>query len=238
MATTQANAIITRAATLIQDATNIRWPAQELLDWLNDGQREVVLHKPEACVKNNALSLTSGSSRQSLPSDGILLIDVVRNMGPAGSAPGNAIRLTTREVLDAQKPTWHSDANTGGFIQHYMYDPRDPKNFYVFPKAPATAWYVEIIYSASPADCTANGVIQIDDIYSNALLDYILYRAYSKDAEYAANGNLALAHYTAFANAIGIKTQNEMMRNPNASISNAAYNPMVPGSGSGSASGQ
>lgn len=228
MATTQVNNIINRAGTLIQDATNVRWPQAELLDWLNDGQREVVLHKPEASVKNTSVSLNIGATKQSIPADGILLLDVTRNMGAAGTTPGNAIRLTTREVLDAQKPTWHNDANALGYVQHYVYDPRDPKTFYVYPKAPATAWYAEMVYSAAPTDCALGGTIQIDDIYANALLDYVLYRAYSKDAEYAANANLAVAHYQAFANAIGLKTQNDMSRNPNAAIANAAYNPTIP----------
>jgi hypothetical protein len=228
MATTQVNSILSRAATLIQDATNVRWPQDELLGWLNDGQREVVLHKPEASVKNTSVSLTSGSTKQTIPSDGILLLDVTRNMGAAGTTAGNAIRLTTREVLDAQKPTWHSDANALGYVQHYIYDPRDPKTFYVYPKAPSGAWFAEVVYSAAPTDCEAGNTIQIDDIYANALLDYVLYRAYSKDAEYAANAALAVAHYQAFANAIGLKTQNDLSRNPNSAIGNAAYNPTIP----------
>lgn len=228
MATTQVNNIVSRAGTLIQDATNVRWPQAELLDWLNDGQREVVLHKPEASVKNISVALTTGSTKQTIPADGVLLLDVTRNMGSGGSTPGNAIRLTTREVLDAQKPTWHTDANALGYVQHYVYDTRDPKTFYVYPKAPATAWYTEVVYSATPTDCSLGGTIQIDDIYANALLDYVLYRAYSKDAEYAANANLAIAHYQAFANAIGLKTQSDMSRNPNATIGNQAYNPTIP----------
>lgn len=238
MATTQVNDIVTRAATLIQDATNVRWPTDELIGWLNDGQREVVLHRPEACVKNQSLTLTASSSKQTLPSDAISLIDVTRNMGASGSTPGNAVRLTTREVLDAQRPTWHSDANSVGYVQHFTYDPRDPKTFYVYPKAPATAWYLEVVYAASPTNASAGGAIQIDDIYANCLLDYVLYRAYSKDAEYAANAQLAIAHYTAFANALGIKTQNDMSRNPNATISNMAFNPTVPGAATGASTGK
>jgi len=238
MATIQVNSLISRAGTLLQDVTNIRWTIDELLGWLNDGQREVVLHKPEASVKNTNLSLAVGLTKQSIPSDGILLMDVVRNMGVTGTTPGIAVRLTTREVLDAQRPTWHSDANAIGSIQHYVYDPRDPKNFYVFPKAPATAWNLEIIYSASPTDTVAGGLIQIDDIYANALLDYMLFKAYSKDAEYAANGGLALAHYQAFANAIGLKTQGEQSRNPNTTISNMAYNPAIPSGSTGASTGK
>lgn len=228
MATTQVNSIINRAGTLIQDATNVRWPTAELLGWLNDGQREVVLHRPEASVKNQSISLVADSTKQALPTDGILLIDIIRNMGTAGATSGRAVRLTSREVLDAQKPTWHSDANALGYVQHFVYDPRDPKTFYIYPKAPATAWHLEIVYSASPTDGVEGGVIQIDDIYGNALLDYVLYRAYSKDAEYAANAQLAIAHYQAFAGALGIKTQIDFGRNPNMAMGNIAFNPNVP----------
>ena len=226
MATIQVNSLISKAATLIQDATNIRWPTDELLGWLNDGQREVVLLKPQACVKNESMSLTVGSSKQQIPASGIMLIDVSRNMGAAGSTPGDSIRITSREVLDAQRPSWHSDANADNKIKHYMFDPRDPKTFYIYPKAPATAWYVEVIYSASPTDCATGGTLQIDDIYANALLDYVLYRAYSKDAEYAQNAQLALAHYTAFSNSLGVKTQNEAQQNPAMVVT--GFNPNVP----------
>lgn len=228
MATTQVNALVARASTLIQDATNVRWPIPELVGWLNDGQREVALNKPEASVKNVSVALIAGSTKQTLPADAVLLIDVVRNTGSGGSSPGTAVRLTDREVLDAQRPSWHSDANTVGYIQHYTYDTRDPKNFYVYPKAPGGGWQIEVVYSSSPQDAVTGGVISIDDTYANALLDYILYRAYSKDAEYAGNANLAVAHYTAFANSLGIKTQNDMSRNPNAVGATTGFNPNIP----------
>lgn len=217
MATTKVVDLLTKASTLIQDATNVRWPQTEMLGWLNDGQREVVLLRPQASVTNAAVQLTAGQTKQTLPTNGILLIDVVRNMGSGGSTAGRAIRLVSREVLDAQSPTWHSDANADGLVKHFTYDQRDPKTFYVFPKAPATAWYVELVYSSAPTDCTAGAsdVIQIDDIYANALLDYVLYRAYSKDAEYAQNAQLAVAHYQAFQGALGVKTAQETATNPN-----------------------
>ena len=240
MATITALSTLTKVQTILQDTTGIRWPIDdELLGWLNDGQREVVLNKPEASVKNESVTLTTGSTKQTIPAAGIMLVDVVRNMGAAGSTPGKAVRLVTRDVLDAQRPDWHSDANTGNYIQHFMYDPRDPKTFYVYPKAPATALYLELVYSAAPTDCaTTASTIGVDDIFANALLDYVLYRAYSKDAEYAANGQLALAHYTAFANAFGIKPQNEQSRNPNTTISNMAYNPAVPSGSTGASTGK
>ena len=220
MATIQVNNLIDRAANIAQDTTFIRWPQAEWLDWLNDAQREVVLLKPQASVKNEAFSLSANSTKQTLPANSIQLLDVVRNLGNNGSTPGTAIRITTREVLDAQVPTWHSDANTGGQIRHYCYDPRDQKTFYVYPKAPASAWYVELVYSANPTDCALGGVIQIDDIYANAILNLMLHRAYSKDAEYAQNAQLATAYYQAAMQSLGVKTQNEVATNPNNTLGN------------------
>src|SRR3546814_10752016 len=64
MATITAKSLITIAQTLLQDATSVRWPRAELLGYLNDGQRETVLLKPEACVTNAAALLTADETMQ------------------------------------------------------------------------------------------------------------------------------------------------------------------------------
>lgn len=226
--------LIDRAAGLLQDTTNVRWLRTELLQWLNDGQREVVLLKPEACVNTLTMSMASNTTAQNianLPSTGkgLALIDVIRNIN-ADNSPGAAIRVTSREVLDAQQPDWHS--TTGASVKHYMFDPRNPKSFYVFPRN-AGVGKVEVVVSYAPDDTndtgatTGAGLIGLDDIYANALLDYILYRAYSKDAEYAQNAQLAVAHYTAFANSIGVVRPALQAINPNL-LGGATGNPNVP----------
>ena len=97
MATITTTSIITKVTTLLQDSTNIRWTQSELLDWLNDGQREIVMYKPNACVKNVDVTLVAGT-KQTLPADGISMIDSPRNTN------GNAVRVTNRQVLNAQIP--------------------------------------------------------------------------------------------------------------------------------------
>ena len=82
-----------------------------------------------------------------------------------------------------------------------------------------------MIYSANPADCTlashdgtstgsTDSVIAIDDVYGGALLDLVLYRAYSKDSKYAGNGSRALAHRTAALETLGVKEQAEVGHEP------------------------
>lgn len=223
MGTITAQSVISKAQIILQDTTGIRWPDSELLDWLNDGQREIVLLKPNSYIKNLAVKLVAGT-KQGLPADGVQLIDVVRNMGVTGVVAGRSIRITMREVLDAQLPDWHL-ATAAAAVKHYMYSLLDPKNFYVYPPQPTTnQGYVEIIYGAAPVDATLLGTITLDDIYQNVLIDYILYRAYSKDTEYAADQNRASQHQQAYIVSLTGKAQVELGTNPN---SQAPANPNV-----------
>jgi len=204
-----AQALIRRVVETLQDTTSIRWPVAELVRYLNDGQREIIVHRPDAMVTNASLTLTAGT-KQSLPSNGAKLIDVVRNS--AGTK--RAIRMCAREILDAQSPGWHNLSGVTEIV-HFMFDPRDPKVFYVYPPAQSAGASVDLVYSALPTDIAepaagtdysaVSGAISVPDIYSNALQDYVLYRAYTKDSQYAGNEVRAQARYAAFANALGIE---------------------------------
>ena len=205
-----AQSIIRRVVETLQDRTSIRWPVAELVRYLNDGQREIVLYRPDSMVTNATVELDPQNSKQSIPSNGAKLIEVIRNT--EGSKV--AVRLTSRTLMDATSPEWHSHPNPNNEIHHYMFDPRDPKTFYVYPPAGDNC-SVELVYSSFPTDIpepvdgslygAVVGNISVPDIYGNILQDYILYRAYTKDSEYAGNGARAQAHYAAFAAALGIE---------------------------------
>ena len=231
--TTSAQSIIRRCVETLQDNTSIRWPINELVRYLNDGQREVVLHRPDAMVTNTTITCVAGS-KQSLPANGSKLIEVVRNARAAGTK--RAVRMVNREILDAQTPGWHALAGTDDVL-HFMYDPRDPRVFYVYPPATASA-QLDIVYAAYPTDITepadgslytaVTGNISLPDIYGNVLQDYILARCYMKDSEYAGNAQRAQAHYTLFANALGIEIKATVAVAPNP-VGNPNRNPLQVG---------
>jgi hypothetical protein len=226
-----AQSIIRRVVETLQDNTSVRWPVNELVRYLNDGQREIVMYRPDAMVTNATVSLVAGS-KQALPTNGAKLIEVVRN------SSGRAVRMVNREILDAQSPQWHTITGVTDIL-HFMYDPRDPKVFYVYPPAAATGASLSIVYSALSTDVTepadgalytaVTGSINIPDIYGNVLQDYILYRAYSKDSEYAGNAQRAQGHYAAFANALGVEMKATVNFQPNVvnSPNRAATQPTV-----------
>ena len=215
-----AQSIIRRCVETLQDTTSIRWPVSELVRYLNDGQREVVMYRPDSMVTNATITCVAGT-KQALPANGAKLIEVVRNARAAGNK--KAVRMVNREILDAQTPGWH--ALTGqDDVLHFMYDPRDPRVFYVYPPATTNA-QLDIVYSSYPTDIVepadgslytaVSGNISLPDIYGNVLQDYVLYRSYTKDADYAGNGARAQAHYAAFANALGVEIKATVAVAPN-----------------------
>ena len=76
--------------------------------------------------------------------------------------------------------------------------------------------YVEIVFSNSPTDlANTSATISVDDIYANAIMDYVLFRAYQKDSEYAGNAQRAQLHYQLFLQCIGQGMQAQELVSPN-----------------------
>ena len=214
--------VIDRAQTVLQDTTGVRWPVvDELVLWINDAQREIALLKPDASATNTTVTLAAGT-KQDIPSGGNRLLKVVRNMSNtvANSGVGKrSVRLVDREVLDAQTPDWHDstvagDAAHTNIVKHYIYDEVNPRNFYVYPGVSGDA-YVEIIYSSNPATVTQGDNLSIPDIFANAVMNYVLYMAYMKDAEYAGNAERASSHFQIFTTSVTGKGQIDAITNPN-----------------------
>lgn len=238
-----AKQVFERVRILSQDNTSVRWPLAELLQWLNDALREVVLHKPSAGGSTVVVDLVEGTY-QTVPSTYIGLLRVVRNVvsvdGETGiRTAGRAIRMVQRDILDSQHPDWHSDDAVpfAAAVKHVVYDPADPRAFYVYPgnsgtgKIEAVAYKTptQIALPSDPEDIDGySATLDIADIYQNAIVDYVLYRAYSKDAQFAGNAQRANAHFQMFANSLGIKIKNEITSNPNTVINNPLVQPEPP----------
>ena len=229
--------IIQRVQDTLQDTTSVRWPEAELLRYINDAQREIINFRPEASAIHANIQLGTGT-KQDLPSGGMRLIKVTRNMSgvASNSTGGRAIRIVDVEILNTQEPDWHNPSVSGDAAhttvsKHYIFDEDDPRKFYVYPGVAGNA-FVEIVYSASPTDLgSTSATIFIDDIFGNAIIDFVLYRCYMKDAEYAGNNQRAQVHYQLFGNSIGQGSQAQLLVSPNSdAVSRPAMVP--PGAGS------
>lgn len=222
----QVSDVLSRAQKLIQDDTGIRWPLTELACWFNDGTREVAIHKPSASAKSVVLSLVRGT-RQVIPAGALMLLRVIRNLKSGSNNSnrigGRSVRVVNRDVLDTQHPDWHDEdvAPFASQVKHFVFDESDPTAFYVYPGNTGQG-QIEALVSHSPEPVNTSGStlsaynvsMPLPDVYANAVLDYVLYRAYSKDASFAENMERANLHYNAFASSLGIKLGNETGAGP------------------------
>lgn len=225
--------VIDKVRAVLQDTTSVRWPDSELIEWVNDAQHEIALIKPDATAINESIPL-AGGTKQSLPANALRLLRVIRNMQDATvGIGGRAIRIVDREILDAQDPNWHDPFSTGlsafdTVVKHYMYDEQDPLHFYVYPGIDGQIRpvpMIEIIYSAKPADVVSRASqLSVPDLYVNAVMNYVLYMAYMKDAEYSGNSQRAASHYQIFAASVTGKGTVDAMTTPNVDV---RANPMT-----------
>lgn len=195
--------VITRVRNLIMDTGSVRWADAEMLDWINDGQREIARIQPTAYPKRVDGVLLAGV-HQSLAglgvTDGHAVLDVLCNVS-AADAVGRAITSTSRNLLDRQSPSWWQA--TGTEVRHWIPEPATPKEFYVFPALSPLGDKVRLIYAAVPPAVTlTTDTIPLDEVYIVALGYYVAFRAYSKDVEVSSQA-AAAGYYTLFLQALG-----------------------------------
>jgi hypothetical protein len=203
--------LILRAGILLQDEAHVRWTTPELFEWINEAAAAVVRLKPAAGARRALFSMETGSL-QRLDGTVVQLIDIVRNIANDGVTPGRAVRLTDRHLLDSANPDWHS-MTPSVTIRHYTYDDRMPSMFYVYPPA-ASGAQVEIIRAILPDEITTiNDELQLNVEFADSILNYVLFRAFSKDSEYA-SGAMATGYYQAFTASVGAGDTGEQGATP------------------------
>lgn len=185
----------------------VRWTKQDLVNYFNEAQRAIVLIRPDANVVEAEMACSRGTKQQ-LPADAVRLIDI-RN-----DAAGNSIRVQSRDEITGLYPNWYS--TTDDTPEAFIYDERQPKRFFLFPGV-ADQYIVEIIYSKTPplreiAEYDA-GDADLNSIYSNAIIEHMLYQAHSKDFEYSEQAK-AQTHYQMFSAVLGMKSQSDLGMTP------------------------
>jgi hypothetical protein len=201
-----AEQIINDVASDLQDAGNVHWSRTDLLLWLNDGQREVVLFRPDASTSVVDLTLVAGYL-QPIPATAIRLMRVIANFS------GRACKNAQISSLDDQRPDWRNDTPSDT-IKAWCYDERDPKRFEVWPPA-TTAAKLKLLLAVPPTDCANEGAnIALDDQYKGPLMSYVRHRCYLRDSEDASSSQMSAEAYALFQQQLGIRTQTELSVKP------------------------
>lgn len=210
-----ASDLMARARIVLQDEDSVRWPLAELSDWINDGLREISRQAPSAFARTDDLVLVAGV-KQALPDAYTRMLRPIVNAPFEGAdrAPRVAVTVVDQFTLDIVQPDWHSERRKRQQVRHVMLDEAAPRTFYVYPSNDGTGRLRAVmavrfapVVAAGAADALASyaAEVGVDDLYANALLDYVLYRAFSKDAQYAGSMQRAAAHFSQFGAAVNMQ---------------------------------
>jgi len=194
---TKASDIVDRASQLLNDRGEV-WPRSELLDYLNAALGKLVDKVPDQFVTDEEVVQVAGV-QQTLPAGGVAFMRPLHNVDGQGNA-GRAPRLVSRDLLDRSSPNWQSA--TPGEARQVAHDPRYPRTWWVSPpQTGGEKMRIEFVKRADLIDF--DDLIPVDARYESALVNYVLYRALSKDEDYAAQDGRAALHFAAFQDDVG-----------------------------------
>ncbi len=208
--------VLRRAQTVLQD-DGTRWPVPELIDWLNDGLTELSTLRPSVYPITVTLSLVAGA-RQRLPEGATAMIRPIRTVSgtTAPFVPGRIVTSVSGALIDAATPGWQSSA----FVTptrdpaHVIPDPADPLSYEVWPPNDGTGKLEAVVGQIPPTVAPASGQpasalssysvpIPLLATWRPALVDFMCFRAFSKDLAGAGVPERAAAHLSAFSAAVG-----------------------------------
>ena len=209
MGTRTVQSILDRAWLKAHDpGVNKRWGIAEGILWCSDAQIAAVNLLPRAYTQTAVVTAQAGT-RQTLSglglANGLQPMDIPHNVAANGVTPSSPVTKIKRAFLDDYVPTWHSALGTT--IEHWMTDEEDPKAFYISPAISGGGKF-RLIYSALPAELTAlTDTIVLDDVYADALQNYVLFCFFSKDLTSIKSAQLAQMYHTLFERAMGVRDQ-------------------------------
>ncbi|MCD9504524.1 hypothetical protein GLP37_20385 [Photobacterium phosphoreum] len=198
--------LLAQAAATLVDPSFVRWTKNELIDYLNDALSAVITRKPNAVIVRERIEAVGNPIQ--LPDDTYSLLSIEQIGGVRG-------QFTPIESLDRFFPDWRTKQ---GEPKCWTKSADELTQFWLYP-APQELTHVDVQYS-KVLKAKEGESLAMSSVYTGILLDFILYRAFSKDAENASESQKAVTHYQAFNAALGDKnvTDSALQTNFNQSV--------------------
>lgn len=200
---------------ILDDPNNTFFSLSQKIAAINSALQALVSYRPDAASLTAMMLLVAGT-RQTLPSDGVRLLKVIRNRGVSGlSDAGRAIRKADMLVQDALIPDWHTTTGQTT-IDEYFYDSITPKDFYVYPPAPVSPIIgIDISYvRVLPTITAGTDIFPVDEYFAPAIQEWMLYSLWCGDDEQNPNYAAARSHQKTFFDLLQIKSASDGAVNP------------------------
>ena len=185
------------------DASAYRWSNPDLISYINDACRLILIKRPDANTVPVEVVLVAGAL-QTIPDTAYKLVDVICNLN-ADSSQGRAVTIVDGAVLDSFNPGWRSGAKASA-VKHYIFDPRTSRRFEVYPPVNAGVKVQAKLANYVGQATQATDPVGLLDEYMEHLVCFVLYKAYARDMEFAGNAELAASYLALFNGMLGDKT--------------------------------
>lgn len=151
--------VITDVKKLVQDNPLMRMPdtfiALSLLEFVNMTIKRIISFRPDEFTYYGVLTPTVGSAYQTLPADGVRVMEI---LSAIVSAVPSAITEADKDTLDRSTPTWL--AATAGTPVNWCRHPRNPRAYFLYPP-PASGVTLNAEYVKVPAVLTVSDPITL-----------------------------------------------------------------------------
>lgn len=203
----EGSGLLRRAAEVLGDydpaTPHVRWTRTELIGYLNEAITEVRARRPEAFVLTTDLALQPGDI-QRLPKDFASLINVEASYNghrrsPVTKADYKYARLFTKQVRSAD---FDGDPLADYQVRTFTPHPVDDTIFYVDPPFPvgcSARIVATLVFRPKRLDDTdMHRDLPVKPEIEPALLEWMLYRAFTKDQESATAREQGVMHKKSF----------------------------------------
>lgn len=191
------------------DESNVDYSQAELIGLYNLSLRLICSLVPRAYSKYSNILLASGTL-QSIPSDGLALVEITRNMGTDGLTVGASVREASLDAFKKLYPDWSTESSDAA-IKNFMRIPEMDASFHVFPPSDGTG-YVHCVYTATPPSTTYDAAgdweddkIPLSDEFVPAIPNAMLFHAYDDDSDYPGDTTRSQMYYQRVLQLLGIK---------------------------------
>lgn len=215
----KAQEILDEVARQLNDVGGVTWTQVSLFDYINSAQEVIASFRPDASSSITTMKMVAGT-KQTLPTTALRLLEVIRNMGSAGTTPGRVIRAADHESISLFNSAWHSQGQVVE-VKNFAYSEKNPDTFYVDPPSDGTE-FIEISVSVAPTEVN-DGLddLTLKDIYKPHVIQWCMFRAYSIEVDSASSQNRAAAHEKSFYQLMGKKFERDIMFSPSVEVQEA-----------------
>lgn len=172
-----------------------RWSKNELAHYAQDAVSMIFMLSPKKFTECKTITLSQGNV-QKLPS-GCTKLTKVLGVKSDSSATSSIVPATNERLGELFPSGCSESLNPNNYaVSGYSLEPSSDNIFYVDPPVPVDGIEVQVICACEPD--THSSDYQPEGWMHNAIIEWVLYRAYSSEDEATQGANMATMHLQHF----------------------------------------